>query len=92
MIERRALRIRATWLLGLFLLLMGGSSAEAPKRIVVDLTHQIAIAYQDGRVLFYGRVSTGKPGRRTPTGSFHVREKDIKNKICWIDIKFLSKT
>jgi hypothetical protein len=59
------------------MLLAGGSSAEASKRIVVDLTHQIAIAYQDGRVLFYGRVSTGKPGRRTPTGSFHVREKDI---------------
>jgi hypothetical protein len=53
------------------------SSLMASKRILVDLTHQIAIAYQDGRVLFYGRISTGKEGRRTPTGSYHVREKDI---------------
>ncbi len=49
----------------------------ASKYILVDLTHQVAIAYQDGKVKFYGRVSTGKPGRRTPTGSFYVREKDI---------------
>ncbi len=49
----------------------------ASKRILVDLSQQIAVAYQDGKILFYGRVSTGKPGRRTPTGSFYVREKDI---------------
>ena len=49
----------------------------ASKRIVVDLTQQVAIAYQDGKVLFYGRISSGKPGRRTPTGHFRVLEKDI---------------
>ena len=50
---------------------------EASKRIVVDLSQQIAIAYQDGKILFYGRISSGKPGRETPTGSYHVREKDV---------------
>ncbi len=60
------------------LLLLGSSRAlEASKRIVVDLTHQIAIAYQDGQVKFYGRISSGKPGRETPTGTYFVREKDI---------------
>jgi hypothetical protein len=49
----------------------------ASKRILVDLTHQIAIAYQDGKVKFYGRISSGKPGHETPTGHFYVREKDI---------------
>ena len=49
----------------------------ASKRIVVDLTNQVAIAYQDGKVKFYGRISSGKPGRETPTGHFYVREKDI---------------
>ncbi len=53
------------------------ASAWASKRIVVDLTNQVAIAYQDGQVKFYGRISSGKPGRETPTGSFYVREKDI---------------
>jgi hypothetical protein len=71
-------RIRSIFVTGtLWLLIAGGATAEASKRIVVDLTHQIAIAYQDGQVLFYGLISTGKEGRRTPTGSFHVREKDI---------------
>ncbi len=49
----------------------------ASKRIVIDLTRQIAIAYQDGKVLFYGRISSGKPGHRTPTGYFRILEKDI---------------
>jgi len=50
---------------------------EASKRIVVDLSRQIALAYEGSTVLFYGRISSGKPGRRTPTGHFRVLEKDI---------------
>jgi len=61
----------------IFLLFGAFSALHASKRILVDLTHQIAIAYQDGKVMFYGRISSGKPGRETPTGSFHVLEKDI---------------
>jgi len=61
----------------LILLVAASSCAHASKRILVDLTHQIAIAYQDGKVKFFGRISSGKPGRETPTGSFYVREKDI---------------
>jgi len=53
------------------------AGVAASKRIVVDLTNQIAIAYQDGKIKFYGRISSGKPGRETPTGIFYVREKDI---------------
>jgi hypothetical protein len=60
------------------LIVMGASSTlEASKRIVVDLSRQIAIAYQDGKVLFYGRISSGKLGHETPTGSYRVREKDV---------------
>ena len=63
---------------GFFLLWLAFSSTIwASKRIVVDLTNQVAIAYQDGKVKFYGRISSGKPGRETPTGHFYVREKDI---------------
>ena len=64
------------FLFALFLL-SGVTALHASKRILVDLTHQIAVAYQDGQVRFYGRISSGKPGRETPTGSFYVREKDI---------------
>ncbi len=61
----------------LVLCVVGWMPLHASKRILVDLTHQVAIAYQDGKVLFYGRISSGKPGRETPTGSFYVREKDV---------------
>jgi len=50
---------------------------QAGKKIVVDLSKQEAYAYEDGRLLFSGWVSTGKPGHRTPTGHFRVLEKDI---------------
>ena len=61
----------------LFLLLMGLETAEARKQIVIDLSKQEAYAYEDGRVQFSGWISTGRPGRRTPTGHFRVLEKDI---------------
>jgi len=62
------------------LLMLGmGTSLHASKRILVDLTHQIAIAYEDGTVKFYGRVSSGRPGMETPTGSFHILEKELKH-------------
>jgi hypothetical protein len=67
---RRCLIVCLSWF-------VAGGFAHASKRILVDLTHQIAIAYQDGEVKFYGRISSGKPGRETPTGSFRVLEKDI---------------
>jgi hypothetical protein len=50
---------------------------QAGKRIVVDLSKQEAYAYEDGRLMFSGWISTGKPGHRTPTGRFRVLEKDI---------------
>ena len=52
-------------------------TAQAGKKIVVDLNEQEAYAYEDGHLLFHGWVSTGKPGRRTPTGRFRVLEKDL---------------
>jgi len=47
------------------------------KRIVVDLSKQAAYAYEDGKILFFGHISSGKPGRETPRGHFRILEKDI---------------
>jgi len=64
----------------LFVVLLAAlQTAEAGKKIVVDLSEQEAYAYQDGRVLFHGWVSTGRPGRRTPTGHFRVLEKELRH-------------
>ncbi len=52
-------------------------SASAGKRIVVNLSQQRACAYEGGRTVFCGNISTGKPGHRTPNGRFRVLEKDI---------------
>ena len=47
------------------------------KMIVVDLTKQVAYAYENGQEVMRGNVSTGRPGKRTPVGTFRVLEKDI---------------
>jgi len=65
------------FIIALFLLFWGVGTLEAGKRIVVDLSKQEAYAYENGQLMFSGWVSTGRPGRRTPTGHFRVLEKDI---------------
>jgi len=50
-------------------------SLFASKEIVVDLSEQRAYAYEDGYVVFSGRISSGVEGRETPEGSFRVLEK-----------------
>ena len=52
------------------------ANSWASKKIVVNLSTQTATAYQNGKRLFSGRVSSGKSGHRTPRGSFRVLEKD----------------
>ena len=58
------------------LLVLSTISTQASKEVVIDLTHQTAIAYQDGEVKFFGRISSGKPGRETPTGRFYIMGKE----------------
>ena len=53
------------------------TAVQAKKHIVVNLTFQKAMAYENGELLFSGRISTGTPDRPTPTGTFRVMEKDI---------------
>ncbi len=45
------------------------------KEIVVDLSEQKAYAYEDGSVVFSGRISSGVEGRETPTGEYRVLQK-----------------
>ena len=52
---------------------------SAGKSIVIDLTKQEAYAYENGRKVMSGWVSTGKYGHRTPTGHFRILEKDLRH-------------
>jgi lipoprotein-anchoring transpeptidase ErfK/SrfK len=51
-------------------------AATGPKRVVVDKTVQELIAYEGERVVLRTRVSTGRMGRRTPSGNFTVGVKE----------------
>ena len=53
------------------------ASTVSARHIVVNLSQQRACAYEGSSPVFCGNISTGKPGHRTPNGSFHVLEKDI---------------
>ena len=45
------------------------------KRVVIDKSSQTLRAYEDGQLVFKSRVSTGRPGRETPNGSFSAKSK-----------------
>jgi len=45
------------------------------KRVVVDKTTQTLTAYEGDTVVLQSRVSTGRTGRRTPSGNFTAGEK-----------------
>ncbi len=45
--------------------------------IVVSLADQRLYAYRHQRLLAWSNVSSGRPGRETPTGSYIVSEKDV---------------
>jgi ankyrin repeat protein len=46
-----------------------------PRKVVVNLSKQKAYLYKDGKQVFSTRISTGKPGYRTPTGNYVISDK-----------------
>lgn len=67
-------------LVGFTTFFLPAAHAEVPKDhykkfIRVDLTKQRVELIEDGRVRFKSRISTGRPGKATPTGTFSVSNK-----------------
>ena len=52
---------------------------EGPLTLIVSLPAQRAALYRGGIPIAVTTVSTGRPGRRTPTGTFAVLEKEIEH-------------
>jgi hypothetical protein len=48
----------------------------APLTIIVSLSGQRAYVYRDGEEIAITTVSTGRPGRETPTGTFEILAKE----------------
>jgi lipoprotein-anchoring transpeptidase ErfK/SrfK len=47
-----------------------GRAAAGAKRVEIDKTVQLLRAYEGEKLVFESRVSTGRSGRRTPSGTF----------------------
>ncbi|MFV0338670.1 MAG: L,D-transpeptidase family protein [Chthoniobacterales bacterium] len=51
-------------------------SKQGPILISVSLKNQTAAVYRNGVLIGTSEVSTGRPGHKTPTGVFHILNKD----------------
>jgi len=51
------------------------SGTGGGKRVVIDLSEQHLVAYQDGTLVYSFVASTGMPGAQTSTGTFRVLDK-----------------
>jgi hypothetical protein len=56
-----------------------GVSPAGPVVIIVSLPDQVMYVYRNGVRIGRSTVSTGKPGKRTPTGVFTVLQKKIQH-------------
>jgi hypothetical protein len=62
---------------GEFLWLPAAQEATgAPLMIIVNLRAQRAYVYRDGQPIAITTVSTGRPGRETPTGTYEILQKE----------------
>ena len=67
------------WILSLLsaAFVLGGTGiAGASTWIKIDLSSQKAYLYKNGRLITSTPISSGKKGRRTPTGTYSVSQKD----------------
>ncbi|UVE19684.1 L,D-transpeptidase [Pseudomonas sp. LS44] len=54
-------------------------SPRGPVTVVVSLTEQRAYVYRNGIAIGVSTVSSGKPGRETPTGVFSILQKSVNH-------------
>lgn len=54
---------------------LASQTANAPRKVVVDINAQRAYLFVDGRLAFETPVSTASKGRYTPRGTFNITEK-----------------
>jgi hypothetical protein len=53
---------------------------QGPVMVIISLTTQRAYAYRNGVPIGVSTVSTGKPGKETPTGVFTILQKAVKHR------------
>ncbi len=61
-------------------IMLSTTTLFAYKEIVVDLSLQKAYALEHGYIVFEGRISSGKAGRETPSGTYSIMQKKRHHK------------
>jgi lipoprotein-anchoring transpeptidase ErfK/SrfK len=56
---------------------MGSPGFRGDKRVVVDKATQTLRGYEGNQLVFQSHVSTGRYGRETPDGRYHVQSKSL---------------
>ena len=56
-----------------------GDSMTGSPSVRISLSQQRAYFYKDGQLAGMSRISSGREGRNTVTGSFHIIQKDINH-------------
>ncbi len=54
-----------------------GAAAAGPVAILISIEDQLAYVYRGGALVGVSTVSTGKPGKSTPAGSFTILQKKV---------------
>ena len=62
--------------ISIFILVTSTLWGYSNKRIVVDISKQMAYAYEGNRLIYSGWVSTGRKKFKTPTGNFNILKKE----------------
>src|ERR1700736_2932337 len=60
-------------------------SPAGPVVVFVSLPDQVLYVYRNGVRIGRSTVSTGKPGKPTPTGAFTVLQKKVHHESSWSD-------
>jgi len=66
--------LRSKYTMVLFMILLP-LSLFAEKEVYIDLSIQRVYAIENGETMFEGRISSGKSGHETPTGTFKILQK-----------------
>lgn len=61
------------------------AASNARVLIVISLPSQRAFVFKDGELWDSARVSTGKPGKRTPAGTFTILQKQVHHRSTKYD-------
>lgn len=57
-----------------------GEGMASETKVVINLSEQRAYLLEQGRVALVSPIASGKPGWATPTGNFHIFDKDMDHR------------